>query len=252
MTIKEVDRIRKIEDRPITLDGEIKMHCLMWKNDYQFKNLNKFVQESILATLDALSIAGSLKSQELILSPSDDKKTIETRKFISIYKQKYLELTDFTCEEKFTGATFVIIGNVIQKFLENMSGAEEYLNWLFDDYFREPGNKNLLPPNLKLVLSNFVINKYLFIMKDTLLVRKRDTSNSRQRLALMKIAVEILELTQDEELGGLLIKFGQNKISYAKAEKFMKDFVERNKLDSFNEKINVISKDSSQNSSVSV
>lgn len=235
------ERNRKIESRPFELTDEIKMHVQLWMKDVQYKKLNKFIQEGLTALNDSLKIADSLKNAKILSADTTDKTQLEAKKFIVIFKNKYLELTDFEHEEIVKPATFIIIKKAVEKLLKQYSNSQEYLNWFYN-FINEDRNKHLRPPNIALALSNNIITKFLFEMKSTLEIRRTDTIKSSSRLALVKIAVELLELTQNEDLADIVSKFSTNKISYPKTFKYLEDFAEQGGFTACAKKLKVISK----------
>lgn len=219
--------IRKIENPIITLEDEILNHSLLWRADTRFRRLPTYLKEVIESTIDAVSISKSTADIEIEVGGDDGRKNIETKKFIAIYRKRYLEFTDFECEETFNGVAFVIIGGHVKKLIDAGSSVEEYLIWFFDDFLKE--NPKFCPPSSKTALSIWVYNKFLFKMKDKLRVRKKDAFNSGKRLKLMKIASEVFKDDSSQELGEIILKMSENKISFTKALSFIKEhFKEKN------------------------
>jgi len=226
------DRKRSIENRVITLEEEIKLHVLLWKNDHQFKHLNKFVKDSIEKILEAIETADSIKKAETVaFDTSKDIKNTNSNKFIAIFKSKYMELTDYECEEKVTEVKYIIIRKAVEKIMFEESNVTEYLNWVFDDFLRRPENQTFNPPSVGTVVSNFVLNKYLFEKKEDLRVRKKDAEENEKKLALVKIASEVYELCQDKDVAEMIVKFSKHAVTITKFKEYLMDICERSHYD---------------------
>lgn len=241
--MKDEERKRKVLDRPWTLDEEIRCHCLMWKNDIQFKHLPVYLRETINSALDAVAVSKSMENANVVVNGDDSKKNIETKKFIAIYRSRYMELTDYECEETFNGTTFVIISNFVKKLAEAGSNVDEYLTWIFETFLKNPANKHLCPPNIGLIICDNIKNKFLFEMKDKLRVRRKDAFDSGRKLKLMKIASTLFDEIPDESLGEVILQIGNNKISFNNAANSVMIFASKNNKPELAEEVEALMKD---------
>jgi len=222
-------RKRDIVDRPVSFLEEMKMHLIMWKNDSQFSKFNKNTKDALTMLLDNVTTTQSMNNIEKVcFSESKDIKNTETNKFIAIYKQKYLELTDFNCDEKINNTGYILIRAFIEKLTDQASSVTEYLAWFFDDFL--PVSPKLCPPTTRLAISNSITSKFFFDMKDKLKSRKENLDSSQKRLALMKLGAEAFEITSDTEFGKQLLKYGSNKITHESFKKYIAKFSQENKL----------------------
>ena len=222
-------RKRDAYNRPIDILEEMRLHAVLWKNDTTYSKLNKNIKDSLEIFLDNITTTQSLNNIEKICSgEAKDVKNSETNKFITIYREKYLELTDFNCDEKINNTCYVIVRAFIDKLNKQGSTVNEYLMWFFDDFLAD--NPKLCPPTIRLSISSSVTAKFFFEMKDKLKARKENKENSQRRLALMKLGAEIFEMTSDAEFGKQLIKFGSNKMALTKFKKLMMEFAKDNQL----------------------
>jgi len=229
-------RKRKFDDRPVEFTDEIKIHVSIWMNDTNYKNLSPYVKDAMTQLTDALDIAETMKGAGG--SGEMSNKNLHARKMIQIYKDKYLELTDLNCEEDIAGATFIILSRLAEKIEQAGSSPQEYVAWFFDEFLRDPCNKKFVPPNIKLMATDFITQKFFFVNKDRFRTRKKDAVESKCRLELMKIGAELFEKTNDEQLGQMLVAFGKNNATYLKMENSMILVAEKNNDRSIINKIN--------------
>lgn len=219
---QEDERNRKIPERVVTLDEEIRIHCQLWKSDVQFRRLNPYLRDCISGALDAIAVSKTMADVNIVVGGEDSKKQIEVKKYIAIFKSRYLELTDFACEENVNGTMFVIIGGVVKKLMDSGSSVEEYLGWFYDTFLA--ANQRLCPPGLSLSVTDWVLKKFLYEMKDRLKVRKKDAFDSGKKLKLMKVASDLFDSVSDDSLGEMILKLGENKVSFKTAADFICKF----------------------------
>lgn len=202
--------------RPISLHEEIKMHVLMWMGDVDFNKLSTNEKNSVLSLHDSVSIADALQQVgDICCDITDDKNklTNERKRFIAIFKSKYLDLTDMNYGETLDGIGIIKINKFVEKLIEQSSDSLEYLNWFFDDFARLEINKKYMPPSYGFVLQEWVVSKYFYANKDKFSIRKKDTLKSERRMVLTKLSVEMFNETQDKELGKEILDFGKHRVT---------------------------------------
>lgn len=209
-------RKRKFDDRPIEFTDEIKVHVSIWMNDVNYRNLSPYLKDAMTQLVDALDISETMKRAGGTGEMSN--KNVHARRMIQMYKDKYLELTDLICEEDIAGATFIILSRLAEKIEREGSSPQEYVVWFYDAFLRDPSNRKFIPPNIKLMTSDFITQKFFFDNKDKFKIRKKDAVESKCKLELMKIGSDLFEKTNDEQLGQMLVAFGKNNATYLKTE----------------------------------
>lgn len=109
-----------------------------------------------------------------------NRSTADRRKFISIFKNRYLHLTDLEYGRAITGVDGRLINQLSKVMSENGFEVDEYLTWLFDEFLDE--NPKFCPPSIKFSCSNFVVEKFLFEHRDQ--IKQRKEANIRQKESL--------------------------------------------------------------------
>ena len=207
------------EKRPYPLIDEIKMHVFTWVADNEWKKLPPTVKEAINIVQNEIKVREVLKNSGLEdeRTATDNSPATEKRKYIAIFKQKYLEYCDFAYNGVIDTGTLFIVGETVKRLASEGSNSLEYLNWFFDEFMKDEYNKSkYAPPSIKITVSNFAIDKYLFIHKDILRVKKQDLQNSKIKNAIMLIATRFLEKIRDKDFGQKVLEFSRGNISVRK------------------------------------
>lgn len=207
------------EKRPYPLIDEIKMHVFLWASDNEWKKLPVTIKEAVTTVMNEIKINEALRNSNLIDErlPEENSPVNEKRKFIAIFKQKYMEYCDFAYNGTIDAGTLFIIGQVLQRLISEGSDSLEYLNWFFDEFMKDEYNKSrFAPPTIKVALSNHVVDKYMFLNKDALKVRKQDIKNIQVRNSVMLLATQFLEKSKDKEFGQKVLDYSRGNIPLRK------------------------------------
>lgn len=209
-----------IEKRPYPLIDEVKMHVFTWVADSDYRKLPVPVKQALNILMNELKISESLKAYGLEDDrlPQENTAAAEKKRFVAIFRKKYLEYADFEYNLPIEASSLFIIGNHVQKLMQEGSDSLDYLNWFFDEFMKEEYNKQkYAPPTINVAVSTFILNKYLFLNKDRLRVRKGDIQNYVVKNAIMKLATDYLEKTRDRD-------FAQNVLEYSRGSLSTKKF----------------------------
>ena len=125
--------------------------------------------------------------------------TADRRKFIAIFKNRYVSLTDLEYNRAITGVDGKMIGQLIQILTDKGFKVDEYLAWLFDDFLSE--NPKFCPPAIKFACGSLAIEKFLFLHKDQ--IKKNKEEQIRKKMSLDLIArarVLIRTFANDENM----------------------------------------------------
>lgn len=205
-----------IKTRYISLIDEIRNHVFTWATDDDWKKLPPTVNTAITTLMNELKIYESLKA----IGKNDERTEVSEKQdktdFIAIFKQKYLEFTDFNYREPITPVHQAIIYKTVQRLRQEGSSPIEYLEWFFDDFATNERNKQFMPPTINFVNATFVVDKYLYQMKETLKMRKKDISQMALRNNLLTLAVPFLEKIKDKSLSAKVLAFSRNELTITK------------------------------------
>jgi hypothetical protein len=90
----------------------------------------------------------------------DTEEKREIRKFIAIFKQRYLQLVDNEYTDRPTPIEGRLIKSVVGKVQEAGLTGEDYLKWTFDEFL--PENRKFIPPNIKQICANTFVAKFIY------------------------------------------------------------------------------------------
>lgn len=214
------------------LFDEIKYHVFNWATDEEWKKLPSNVNVALTNLMNELKIQEALKSVGNNVGGSLDEESNEKKDkwaFITLFKRKYLELTDLNFNDPITPINQVNINRVIQDINREGGRYTEFIEWFFDDFCSLENNKQYLPPQINFMCSSFIVNKYLYIMKDALKLRKKDMDNVAVRNMLLGIALPFAERTKNKQFSQKILDFSNSKITASKFFDLMKQFA--NKLE---------------------
>jgi len=112
-----------------------------------------------------------------------DRSVANRKKFITIFKARYLHLQDLEYTRPITGVDGKLIGQLVKNLTENKFEVDEFLAWLFDEFL--PANQKFCPPAIKLCCSAFIIDKFLYDHKDLRKQRKEGEVKKLDQMDLM-------------------------------------------------------------------
>lgn len=220
--------------RVIELPLEIKQHLLVWQSDPYFKKMDKSIQNYVKNFIDILQIAEDNPTIEKEKNASLEIKGAQ--KFIGLFQKAYLELIGRETTEKFNGVTIKIFSTQVKKLIEAGATVEDYVNWLFKEFFLEPANQRCLPPNVNFCMSCNMIEKFLFVKKDELLMRKKSNDESEKRVEFIKVVKKLYDIFKDRTIAQVILNLARNEITIKKAYGIVYDFcVQNNDLETINE-----------------
>lgn len=225
--------------RAIDLPVEIKQHLIVWKSDPYFKKMDKSIQNSLKDLIDLFEI---VENNPQIIE-SKDRSTNEVKgaqRFIGLFKNEYEKLTRMECKEIFNGITIRIYATQIKKIFDAYGTVDEYVEWLFSEFFLDKRNSNLLPPNANFCMSANMVDKFLYIKRDMFLSRRKDNVELEKKTEIIKILKELYSIFNSKELANIILKLVRNEITIRSAYKSIKEFCEQNNDTETIERINKI------------
>jgi hypothetical protein len=107
------------------------------------------------------------------------KETGELRRYIAIFKARYLELSD----SEYKNAISPVEGKMISQLCGNLQESgftvDEYLKWIFEEFL--PTADKFCPPQLKWTCCAFIVNKFMYVNKE--LKKERKESEVRSKMS---------------------------------------------------------------------
>lgn len=128
---------------------------------------------------------------------NDQRLEIEKRRFIAIFKNKYLELTDNEYCRVISDIEAKMIKQLNENLLEKNFSCDEFLQWLFDIFL--PVEPKFSPPAIKFVCSHFVIDKFFFENKDVMKQKKEQVLRQKQVIDLINRARVLIRTSSSKE-----------------------------------------------------
>ena len=213
--------------RYIPLFDEIKNHVFQWASDADWKTLPPALNTALtkvmteLKTAEALKEAGAVDERELS-DPKRDKKA-----FFALFRRKYVETCDMTYNEPMDVMAQVVISRTIETIRKEGGNFIEFIEWFFNDWLSLEQNKKYMPPSINLICKNFVVSKYLYEMKDTLKIRKKEMDEQALRNTLLEIALPFGKRSGNKDLLQKIVDFNNERISAKKFFELLKAFAEK-------------------------
>jgi hypothetical protein len=217
-----------ISKRYYPLIDEIKYHVFNWATDDEWKRIPPNVNLALTTLMNELKVQDALQSVGANVEVENTERQ-DKWAFITLFKRKYLEFADFEFRDSITPGNQVNINRVIQDLKRAGGNYTEFIEWFFDDFCSLESNKKFMPPSINFMCSNNVVDKYLYVMKDALKLRKKDMDNLAVRSMLLGIALPFAERTKNKQFSQKILDFSEQKITATKFFDLMKQFA--NKLE---------------------
>ena len=107
------------------------------------------------------------------ISPENSSTNKLQRFWVTKFRECFFKLTKTECLQKTDGKNFRQIEFAIEKLKERDITVEEYLDWVFNEFFQDSKNDNFMPPQLGFTYSNFLLEKF-FVLKQELIEKKKE------------------------------------------------------------------------------
>jgi len=114
------------------------------------------------------------------------KLNIEAKKYVAIFKQRYLQLTDLEYTRPLSPVDAKLMRQVTKALMDVGFEVDEYLKWMFEEFLVE--NPKFCPPSIKWSGSGFVLDKFLFDHKEKMRERKEAEVRKREMMDLINRA----------------------------------------------------------------
>ena len=123
---------------------------------------------------------------------------MERRKFIAIFRTRFLELTDFEYDKAITPVEAKMISQLCDNLAEKGFSVDEYLKWMYEDFL--PTAEKFCPPQLRWSCSEFIVHKFFYENRDLMKQRKEQSANSKLSLDLINRARVCMRQTKPVEV----------------------------------------------------
>jgi hypothetical protein len=143
---------------------------------------------------------------------SHDRDNADKRTFIAIFRNRYLESTDFEYPISITNIDAKLISQVSRSLRDKGFTCDEYLKWLFEVFL--PENTKFLPASVKFSCSGFVLTKFFYDNKEMMKEKQEKEIRKRESLALMA-------------RGRQIIRQSKNIAEIEKVKNTIKDYLEQ-------------------------
>lgn len=128
---------------------------------------------------------------------SHDKDNAERRKFIAIFRNRYLESTDFEYPVTVTPIDGKLVAQTNKALNNKGFTCDEYLKWLFEVFL--PENTKFLPITIKFSCCAFALTKFFFENKDLMKEKQEAETKKREALSLMTRGRQVIRQSQNPE-----------------------------------------------------
>lgn len=225
--------------RAISLIDEIKMHILMWIQDDEYKKISPQLKQAITMAHNELKIRDMMiKSGVGELKPDQTPISKERRIFIAIFKQKYLQFIDLKYEKQLTPASNKVLTSTLERLLSQGSNSQQYLQWLWNDFFTIQKNKKYLPCDILFSCNSWIVDKFLYQKKDSLRVRKKDVVDIALKNKITELAVMFLQKHNEKQFGEKILIFSRGQMTMSKFVGIFNKFCQKFSENEIKQKLN--------------
>lgn len=212
--------------RYIELLDDIMNHVFQWATDDDWGKLSPNVKATMTTLMSHLKVAKALKDAGET-DDGDDSLPAEKRRFVALFKQKYLKTCLMEFKDKITPINQVSIARVIHELKDENARYDEFIEWFFDDYCSLEENKKFMPPEINFMCSNHIVKKFLYKMRDSLRMRKDNINKEATKAMLLEIALPMQKRLARSEFAQKIIDFDNGILSATKFLDLMKAFAKK-------------------------
>jgi len=149
--------------------------------------------------VELLGLAIERHTVEAQFKPSPQKRmTMERKKFIMVFKQRYLQLTDLEYPRVVSGIDTKMIDQTIEAVKDKGFDLDEYLKWVFDIFLQE--NPKFMPPNLKQTCSQFFLEQFFYANREQIKSRNQEAIKKKELMDLVSRGRLLIRGTKDKSV----------------------------------------------------
>jgi hypothetical protein len=129
------------------------------------------------------------------------KADIDRKKYIAIFRARYLEKSDYEYSRAITGVEGKMIEQLNNLLVERGFDTDEYLKWLFEVFAENPNNQKFMPVTIKFSCSAMCTDRFFYENKDMLKKKREDEVRKKKTLDLInRSRVLIRESSKREDV----------------------------------------------------
>jgi len=154
----------------------------------------------IMHHVELLGQAVERHVSESMCIAAPDRTNMERRRFITIFKSRYLHHSDMEYSRKVTEVDGKLMGRTIEYMNEKGFDTDEFLEWVFDVFLEE--NPKFEPATIQFVCSAFVVERFLFENKDKLKNRKEEAiirADAEKVVERARVQIRVMRDARDED-----------------------------------------------------
>lgn len=141
----------------------------------------------------------------------------ERKRFIAIFKTRYLEFTDYDYDRAITGVDGRMIQQLVKSLEKDGFTTDEFLEWAFNVFYVE--NEKFCPPNIKQACSAHMLQSFKYQNRDKMQRKHREELQRKEGMALIGRGRTLLREAKKrglekerEEIKNAIAEFGQRRI----------------------------------------
>jgi len=122
--------------------------------------------------------------------------SVDRRRFIVIFKQRYLESYDLEYGKKLTAIEGKMINQGNRTLKDSGFDCDDYLKWVFEDFLLD--NPKFAPPTIKQLCGTFCLHKFIVDNSDLKNERQSDARREKEALMLVNKGRALIRSSTDE------------------------------------------------------
>jgi len=151
----------------------------------------------------------------------------DLRKFIATFRDRYAHETDMEYKDQIAPDEIGMIKAIIKKLRDKDVDVEEYMDWIFDDFFEDKYNREKFVPSIKLVCGTFLASKFFMQNRDRLRRRKVAVESKSLREGIRNHGKRLFRETKDKKIQKWLEWETEKAISTEDLEDYLKEYEEK-------------------------
>ena len=151
----------------------------------------------------------------------------DLRKFIALFRDRYAHETDMEYKSKLNPDEIGMIRGMVKKLRDKEVDIDEYLNWIFDDFYNDDYNRRKFSPTIKLICGTFLAAKFFMNNRDRFRKRRIATEEKSIRETIRQHGKILFRKTNDPEIQKMLRWEDSDTIGTQELERYLKDYEEK-------------------------
>jgi len=192
-----------------------------WSN---IKNKDVRFQMNLLAELLQEEINKKLGRKVKKEEKKNSGDNLDVRRFIAVFRDRYAREVDLEYKSQISPDEIGMIKALLKKFLDKNVDFEDYLDWVFDDFFEKKNNVDTFSPTIKFVCGSFLSSKFFFINRDKLRKRAMSVETKSRRETIRSHGKILFRKTKDKMVRKWLEWESEKTISTEDLEDYLKKF----------------------------